>query len=123
MYFSLFCQSVHEKKYISRGEAVAPATQSKLSRVSSGFGLSKLTGVRRNKKENSLNKNSLSAQVHGKQRAHIHTSISYLRVLSESERFKYRLVFLVHRRLSSGCSHTSLLSGTWWPCSTRNIKR
>lgn len=90
MYFSLFCQSVHEKKYISRGEAVAPATQSKLSRVSSGFGLSKLTGVRRNKKENSLNKNSLSAQVHGKQQAHIHT-ISYLRVLSESERFKYRL--------------------------------
>lgn len=80
MYFSLFCQSVHEKKYISRGEAVAPATQSKLSRVSSGFGLSKLTGVRRNKKENSLNKNSLSAQVHGKQQAHIHT-ISYLRVL------------------------------------------
>lgn len=122
MYFSLFCQSVHEKKYISRGEAVAPATQSKLSRVSSGFGLSKLTGVRRNKKENSLNKNSLSAQVHGKQQAHIHT-ISYLRVLSESERFKYRLVFLVHRRLSSGCSHTSLLSGTWWPCSIRNIKR
>ncbi|KAG7214328.1 hypothetical protein INR49_023145 [Caranx melampygus] len=52
---------VHEKKCISRGEAVAPATQSKLSRVSSGFGLSKL-GVRRNKKENSLNKNSLSAQ-------------------------------------------------------------
>lgn len=57
-----FC-SVYEKKCISRGEAVAPATQSKLSRVSSGFGLSKLTGVRRNKKENSLNKNSLSAQV------------------------------------------------------------
>lgn len=56
--------SVHEKKCISRGEAVAPATQSKLSRVSSGFGLSKLTGVRRNKKENSLNKNNLSAQVH-----------------------------------------------------------
>ena len=54
---------VHEKKCISRGEAVVPATQSKLSRVSSGFGLSKLTGVRRNKKENSLNKNSLSAQV------------------------------------------------------------
>ncbi|KAF7644661.1 hypothetical protein LDENG_00218060, partial [Lucifuga dentata] len=53
---------VHEKKCISRGEAVAPATQSKLSRVSSGFGLSKLTGVRRNKKDNSLNKNSLSAQ-------------------------------------------------------------
>ncbi|CAG5919009.1 unnamed protein product [Menidia menidia] len=52
----------HEKKYISRGEAVAPATQSKLSRVSSNFGLSKLTGVRRNKKENSLNKNSPSAQ-------------------------------------------------------------
>uniref|UniRef100_H2MQV2 WD repeat and FYVE domain containing 3 n=1 Tax=Oryzias latipes TaxID=8090 RepID=H2MQV2_ORYLA len=52
----------HEKKCISRGEAVAPATQSKLSRVSSGFGLSKLTGVRRNKKENSLNKNSPSAQ-------------------------------------------------------------
>lgn len=55
---------MYEKKCISRGEAVAPATQSKLSRVSSGFGLSKLTGVRRNKKENSLNKNSLSAQVH-----------------------------------------------------------
>lgn len=54
---------VYEKKCISRGEAVAPTTQSKLSRVSSGFGLSKLTGVRRNKKENSLNKNSLSAQV------------------------------------------------------------
>ncbi|XP_054466267.1 WD repeat and FYVE domain-containing protein 3 [Anoplopoma fimbria] len=53
---------VHEKKCISRGEAVAPATQSKLSRVSSGFGLSKLTGVRRNKRDNSLNKNSLSAQ-------------------------------------------------------------
>lgn len=42
---------------------MTPATQSKLSRVSSGFGLSKLTGVRRNKKENSLNKNSPSAQV------------------------------------------------------------
>ncbi|XP_077377164.1 WD repeat and FYVE domain-containing protein 3 isoform X1 [Festucalex cinctus] len=55
---------VHEKKCISRGEAAAPAaaSQSKLSRVSSGFGLSKLTGVRRHKKENSLNKNSLSAQ-------------------------------------------------------------
>ncbi|KAG5280786.1 hypothetical protein AALO_G00064010 [Alosa alosa] len=53
---------VHEKKCISRGEALAPATQSKLSRVSSGFGLSKLTGARRNKKENSLNKNNLSAQ-------------------------------------------------------------
>uniref|UniRef100_H3DD36 WD repeat and FYVE domain containing 3 n=1 Tax=Tetraodon nigroviridis TaxID=99883 RepID=H3DD36_TETNG len=53
---------VYEKKCVSRGEALAPATQSKLSRVSSGFGLSKLTGVRRNKKENSLNKNSLSAQ-------------------------------------------------------------
>uniref|UniRef100_A0A1A8RM48 WD repeat and FYVE domain containing 3 n=1 Tax=Nothobranchius rachovii TaxID=451742 RepID=A0A1A8RM48_9TELE len=52
----------HEKKCISRGEAVAPAAQSKLSRVSSGFGLSKLTGVRRNKKENSLNKNSPTAQ-------------------------------------------------------------
>lgn len=57
------CCSVYEKKCVSRGEALAPATQSKLSRVSSGFGLSKLTGVRRNKKENSLNKNSLSAQV------------------------------------------------------------
>uniref|UniRef100_A0A4W5QBJ5 WD repeat and FYVE domain containing 3 n=1 Tax=Hucho hucho TaxID=62062 RepID=A0A4W5QBJ5_9TELE len=53
---------VHEKKCISRGESVAPASQSKLSRVSSGFGLSKLTGARRNKKENSLNKNNLSAQ-------------------------------------------------------------
>lgn len=60
----VFCYcSVYEKKCVSRGEALAPATQSKLSRVSSGFGLSKLTGVRRNKKENSLNKNSLSAQV------------------------------------------------------------
>uniref|UniRef100_A0A673WZ34 WD repeat and FYVE domain containing 3 n=1 Tax=Salmo trutta TaxID=8032 RepID=A0A673WZ34_SALTR len=53
---------VHERKCISRGESVAPASQSKLSRVSSGFGLSKLTGARRNKKENSLNKNNLSAQ-------------------------------------------------------------
>ncbi|XP_031426548.1 WD repeat and FYVE domain-containing protein 3 isoform X2 [Clupea harengus] len=53
---------VHEKKCISRGESLAPATQSKLSRVSSGFGLSKLTGARRHKKENSLNKNNLSAQ-------------------------------------------------------------
>lgn len=53
----------YERKCISRGEAVAPTSQSKLSRVSSGFALSKLTGVRRNKKENSLNKNSLSAQV------------------------------------------------------------
>ncbi|KAG7490175.1 hypothetical protein JOB18_029475 [Solea senegalensis] len=53
---------VHERKCISRGEAVAPASQSKLSRVSSGFALSKLTGVRRNKKENSLNKNNVSAQ-------------------------------------------------------------
>ncbi|KAK1892234.1 WD repeat and FYVE domain containing protein 3, partial [Dissostichus eleginoides] len=53
---------VHEKKCISRGEAAAPVTQSKLSRVSSNFGLSKLTGVRRNKRENCLNKNSLSAQ-------------------------------------------------------------
>ncbi|XP_024909182.1 WD repeat and FYVE domain-containing protein 3 isoform X1 [Cynoglossus semilaevis] len=52
----------YERKCISRGEAVAPTSQSKLSRVSSGFALSKLTGVRRNKKENSLNKNSLSAQ-------------------------------------------------------------
>ncbi|XP_035247122.1 WD repeat and FYVE domain-containing protein 3 isoform X4 [Anguilla anguilla] len=52
----------HEKKCISRGEAVAPVTQSKLSRVSSGFGLSKLTGSRRNRKETGLNKNNLSAQ-------------------------------------------------------------
>ncbi|KAJ8286942.1 hypothetical protein GJAV_G00045160 [Gymnothorax javanicus] len=52
----------HEKKYISRGEAVAPVTQSKLSRVSSGFGLSKLTGARRNRKESGLSKGSLSAQ-------------------------------------------------------------
>ncbi|CAL9708759.1 unnamed protein product [Knipowitschia caucasica] len=52
----------HEKKCISRGEVVVPVTQSKLSRVSSGFGLSKLTGVRRNRKDNSLNKNSMSAQ-------------------------------------------------------------
>lgn len=72
--FFLLCTlprcSVYEKKSISRGEAVAPATQSKLSRVSSGFGLSKLTGVRRNKKENSLNKNSLSAQVRAKNYTH-----------------------------------------------------
>ncbi|XP_028851764.1 WD repeat and FYVE domain-containing protein 3 isoform X2 [Denticeps clupeoides] len=52
----------HEKKCISRGEAVVPVSQSKLSRVSSGFGLSKLTGARRTKKESSLNKNNLSAQ-------------------------------------------------------------
>uniref|UniRef100_A0A672QYT0 WD repeat and FYVE domain containing 3 n=1 Tax=Sinocyclocheilus grahami TaxID=75366 RepID=A0A672QYT0_SINGR len=53
---------VHEKKCISRGETVAPANQSKLSRVSSGFGLSKLTGSRRSKKESGMNKNNLSAQ-------------------------------------------------------------
>lgn len=64
------CSSVYEKKCISRGEAVTPATQSKLSRVSSGFGLSKLTGVRRNKKENSLNKNNMSAQVHTRDTLH-----------------------------------------------------
>ncbi|XP_036384178.1 WD repeat and FYVE domain-containing protein 3 isoform X2 [Megalops cyprinoides] len=52
----------HEKKCISRGEAVAPVTQSKLSRVSSGFGLSKLTGSRRSRKESGLSKNNLSAQ-------------------------------------------------------------
>ncbi|RXM93361.1 WD repeat and FYVE domain-containing protein 3 [Acipenser ruthenus] len=52
----------HEKKCISRGEAIAPVAQSKLSRVSSGFGLSKLTGSRRNRKESALNKNNLSAQ-------------------------------------------------------------
>lgn len=60
--FYLTC-SAHERKCISRGEAVAPANQSKLSRVSSGFGLSKLTGARRNKKESGMNKNNLSAQV------------------------------------------------------------
>lgn len=54
---------VHEKKCISRGETVAPVNQSKLSRVSSGFGLSKLTGSRRSKKESGMNKNNLSAQV------------------------------------------------------------
>uniref|UniRef100_A0A670KCI7 WD repeat and FYVE domain containing 3 n=1 Tax=Podarcis muralis TaxID=64176 RepID=A0A670KCI7_PODMU len=52
----------HEKKSISRGEALAPTTQSKLSRVSSGFGLSKLTGSRRNRKESGLNKHNLSTQ-------------------------------------------------------------
>ncbi|KAJ8263051.1 hypothetical protein COCON_G00155080 [Conger conger] len=52
----------HERKYVSRGETAAPAAQSKLSRVSSGFGLSKLTGGRRNRKENSQSKNSISAQ-------------------------------------------------------------
>lgn len=40
-----------------------PVSQSKLSRVSSGFGLSKLTGARRSKKESGINKNNLSAQV------------------------------------------------------------
>uniref|UniRef100_A0A8D0GDF5 Uncharacterized protein n=1 Tax=Sphenodon punctatus TaxID=8508 RepID=A0A8D0GDF5_SPHPU len=44
----------HEKKCISRGETLVPTTQSKLSRVSSGFGLSKLTGSRRNRKESGL---------------------------------------------------------------------
>ncbi|XP_068949120.1 WD repeat and FYVE domain-containing protein 3 isoform X1 [Petaurus breviceps papuanus] len=52
----------HEKKCISRGEALVPSTQSKLSRVSSGFGLSKLTGSRRNRKESGLNKHNLSTQ-------------------------------------------------------------
>ncbi|KAJ7394970.1 hypothetical protein BTVI_159275 [Pitangus sulphuratus] len=52
----------HEKKCISRGEALVPTTQSKLSRVSSGFGLSKLTGSRRNRKESGLNKHNLSTQ-------------------------------------------------------------
>ncbi|XP_072570551.1 WD repeat and FYVE domain-containing protein 3 isoform X3 [Paramormyrops kingsleyae] len=52
----------HEKKCISRGEAAAPVAQSKLSRVSSGFGLSKLTGARRSRKESGINKNNLSAQ-------------------------------------------------------------
>ncbi|XP_073897949.1 WD repeat and FYVE domain-containing protein 3 isoform X4 [Castor canadensis] len=52
----------HEKKCISRGEALVPTTQSKLSRVSSGFGLSKLTGSRRNRKESGLSKHSLSTQ-------------------------------------------------------------
>lgn len=52
----------HEKKCISRGEALVPSTQSKLSRVSSGFGLSKLTGSRRNRKESGLHKHSPSTQ-------------------------------------------------------------
>nr|XP_021502645.1 WD repeat and FYVE domain-containing protein 3 [Meriones unguiculatus] len=52
----------HEKKCISRGEALVPTTQSKLSRVSSGFGLSKLTGSRRNRKESGLHKHSPSTQ-------------------------------------------------------------
>lgn len=52
----------HEKKCISRGEALVPTTQSKLSRVSSGFGLSKLTGSRRNRKEIGLHKHSPSPQ-------------------------------------------------------------
>ncbi|XP_029115173.1 WD repeat and FYVE domain-containing protein 3 isoform X3 [Scleropages formosus] len=51
-----------EKKCISRGEAAAPMAKSKLSRVSSGLGLSKLTGQRRSRKESSLSKNHLSAQ-------------------------------------------------------------
>lgn len=120
-----FC-SVYEKKCISRGEAVAPATQSKLSRVSSGFGLSKLTGVRRNKKENSLNKNSLSAQVWANNTlctavADIH---KYFKLrMCWPTLCQYNLVFLINRRLSSGCSRTLLSFETWWPCSTRNIKR
>ncbi|XP_036056669.1 WD repeat and FYVE domain-containing protein 3 isoform X3 [Onychomys torridus] len=52
----------HEKKCISRGEALVPTTQSKLSRVSSGFGLSKLTGSRRNRKESGLHKHNPSTQ-------------------------------------------------------------
>ncbi|KAG8454376.1 hypothetical protein GDO86_000847 [Hymenochirus boettgeri] len=52
----------YEKKCISKGEALVPSSQSKLSRVSSGFGLSKLTGPRRNRKETGLNKHNLSAQ-------------------------------------------------------------
>lgn len=59
----LFYLLAHEKKCISRGEALIPATQSKLSRVSSGFGLSKLTGSRRNRKESGLSKHNLSTQV------------------------------------------------------------
>ncbi|XP_043915423.1 WD repeat and FYVE domain-containing protein 3 [Protopterus annectens] len=52
----------HEKKCISRGESLAPAAQSRLSRVSSGFGISKLTGSRRNRRETGLNKNSFTTQ-------------------------------------------------------------
>ncbi|XP_053559369.1 WD repeat and FYVE domain-containing protein 3 isoform X2 [Bombina bombina] len=52
----------YEKKCITKGEALAPSNQSKLSRVSSGFGLSKLTGSRRNRKESGLNKHNLSTQ-------------------------------------------------------------
>ncbi|XP_078532420.1 WD repeat and FYVE domain-containing protein 3 isoform X3 [Lissotriton helveticus] len=51
-----------EKKSISKGETLVPSSQSKLSRVSSGFGLSKLTGARRNRKESGLNKHNLSLQ-------------------------------------------------------------
>lgn len=61
--FPTLCFSAHEKKCISRGEALVPTTQSKLSRVSSGFGLSKLTGSRRNRKESGLSKHNLSTQV------------------------------------------------------------
>ncbi|XP_035234406.1 WD repeat and FYVE domain-containing protein 3 isoform X2 [Anguilla anguilla] len=52
----------HERKYVSRGETAAPAAPFKLPRVSSGFGLSKLTGARRNRKDNSQNKSNISAQ-------------------------------------------------------------
>ncbi|KAG9480632.1 hypothetical protein GDO78_012215 [Eleutherodactylus coqui] len=52
----------YEKKCVSKGEAMVPSSQSKLSRVSSGFGLSKLTGSRRNRKESGLNKHNLSTQ-------------------------------------------------------------
>ncbi|ELW70223.1 WD repeat and FYVE domain-containing protein 3 [Tupaia chinensis] len=60
--YSQDISEAHEKKCISRGEALMPTTQSKLSRVSSGFGLSKLTGSRRNRKESGLHKHSLSTQ-------------------------------------------------------------
>ncbi|KAL4623281.1 WD repeat and FYVE domain-containing protein 3-like isoform X1 [Arapaima gigas] len=51
-----------EKKCISRGDAATPMAKSKLSRVSSGLGLSKLTGQRRGRKESSVSKSHLSAQ-------------------------------------------------------------
>lgn len=112
------CCSVYEKKCVSRGEALAPATQSKLSRVSSGFGLSKLTGVRRHKKENSLNKNSLSAQVNSYRQCS-----NYKVCVCVGEPHVSIVFFFTNRRHSNGCSLTLRSSETWWLCSTRSIKR
>lgn len=104
---------VHEKKCISRGETVAPANQSKLSRVSSGFGLSKLTGSRRSKKESGMNKNNLSAQVTDKTTFTDVEMIAQLIFWTCTGSLCSHLVLTVHRKPSSGCSRTLLWSGTW----------